>query len=122
MCFKHDMPWHQGYDCKEFDVEIQNNPDLASDVLVLEFTKKCPKCQTLISKLEGCDVMRCCQFGTHGCHDTHNQFGKCDHGGKQYCGAIFCWCCLGIIAQDKKNQRRYIRHCKKDCQYADLND
>ena len=120
MCFKHDMVWHNGFECKEFDEELKNNPDLASDKMVLEFSKKCPNCPTLISKLEGCDVMVCCRFGTHGCHHNIKQFGKCDHGGKQYCGATFCWCCLGRIDVNKKGG--YTRHCKKDCQYADLNE
>ena len=122
MCFRHEMVWHQGYDCKEFDKELENNPDLRTDKMILEFTKKCPDCGTSISKLEGCDVMKCCQFGTHGCHDSLADFGDCDHGGKQYCGTIFCWCCLGVIDVDKKKEGRYIRHCKQDCQYADLNE
>eukprot|EP01084_Bolivina_argentea_P187849 323496_1 len=122
MCFKHNMAWHMGYDCKEFETEMENNPDLASDKLILQFSKKCPKCATTIIKLEGCDVMKCCRFGTHGCHDAMKKFGKCDHGGQQYCGQLFCWCCLGKIEIDEKHQGRYIRHCKEQCQYADLNN
>ena len=38
------MAWHQGYDCKEFDTELANNPDLRTDKMILEFTKKCPNC------------------------------------------------------------------------------
>eukprot|EP01083_Nonionella_stella_P286044 973542_1 len=123
MCFKHDMPWHLGYDCKEFDIEIEKNPELATDKAVLEFTKQCPNCGTAISKLEGCDVMKCCRYGTHGCHDVlyKNQKDPCTHGGKQYCGQLFCWKCLGMIDVANGNGR-YIRHCKDACQYADLND
>ncbi|CAF0758655.1 unnamed protein product [Didymodactylos carnosus] len=122
LCFRHSILWHQGYTCDEFDTEMENNPDLASDRYVLEFSKQCPnpKCKTPISKLEGCDVMTCCRYGTHECTDNERQFGKCDHGGKNYCGHRFCWKCLGTINIDKKG--KYIRHCNANCEYVTLNN
>ncbi|CAF1591277.1 unnamed protein product [Rotaria sp. Silwood1] len=67
LCFRHSIEWHKGFTCDEFDAERARNDDLASDVTVLAFTKKCPNalCATPIMKHEGCDVMTCCRFGTH---------------------------------------------------------
>jgi hypothetical protein len=89
-------------------------------VTVLAFTKQCPNeaCRTPIMKLEGCDVMACCRYGTHACAEAK---GKCTHGGQNYCGQRFCWKCLGKIDIDQSSGA-YIRHCKKDCEYVGLNN
>ncbi|CAF3774484.1 unnamed protein product [Rotaria sordida] len=120
LCFRHAIEWHTGYTCDEFDRERTLNPDLASDVTVLAFTKQCPNqsCRTPIMKFEGCDVMTCCRYGTHTCIESK---GKCDHGGQNYCGQKFCWKCLGKIDIDKKTGA-YIRHCNQNCEYATLNN
>ncbi|CAF0856055.1 unnamed protein product [Adineta steineri] len=93
LCFRHSIEWHTGYSCDEFDKERAQNDDLASDVTVLAYSKKCPNeaCGTPIMKLEGCDVMTCCRFGSHACIESK---GDCDHGGRNYCGQRFCWSCL----------------------------
>jgi hypothetical protein len=120
LCFRHSIEWHTGYTCDEFDAERALNPDLASDVTVLAFTKQCPNtsCRTPIMKFEGCDVMTCCRFGTHACVEAK---GKCDHGGQNYCGQRFCWKCLGKI-DINKTTGAYIRHCNQSCEYAKLNN
>ncbi|CAF3416249.1 unnamed protein product [Rotaria sp. Silwood1] len=120
LCFRHSIEWHTGYTCDEFDRERTLNPDLASDVTVLAFTKQCPNqsCRTPIMKFEGCDVMTCCRYGTHACSEAK---GKCDHGGQNYCGQRFCWKCLGKIDVDKITGT-YIRHCNQNCEYATLNN
>jgi len=119
LCFRHSIKWHQGYTCAEFDTERAKNPDLASDVTVLAFSKQCPneKCKTPIMKLEGCDVMTCCRYGTHLCAEAKD---KCDHGGKNYCGTRFCWKCLGKMELNKRTGG-WIRKCKQNCEYATLN-
>ncbi len=119
MCFRHSMKWHQGYTCDEFDVELEKNTDLASDLTVLICSKQCPndRCRTPIMKSEGCDVMTCCRYGTHACGDAGN---KCDHGGKNYCGQRFCWKCLGKMEFNKKTNR-WIRNCNVNCEYVSLN-
>jgi hypothetical protein len=119
LCFRHSIGWHTGYTCDEFDAERTLNPDLASDVTVLAFTKQCPNqsCRTPIMKFEGCDVMACCRYGTHACAEAK---GKCDHGGKNYCGQRFCWKCLGKI-DIPNGAGGYIRHCNPNCEYAVLN-
>jgi hypothetical protein len=119
LCFRHSIEWHTGYTCDEFDTERAQNDDLASDVTVLVFSKKCPNtaCGTPIMKHEGCDVMTCCRFGSHACAESK---GDCDHGGRNYCGQRFCWSCLGKIDIDKKTNN-FIRHCKPSCKYYSLN-
>ncbi|CAF0855089.1 unnamed protein product [Adineta steineri] len=96
LCFRHSIEWHTGYSCDEFDKERAQNDDLASDVTVLAYSKKCPNeaCGTPIMKLEGCDVMTCCRFGSHACIESK---GDCDHGGRNYCGQRFCWSCLEML-------------------------
>jgi hypothetical protein len=119
MCYRHSIQWHNGYTCGEYDLALAENPGLASDTAVLQFCKQCPndKCKTPIMKHEGCDVITCCQYGTHTCADSK---GKCDHGGQNYCGQRFCWKCLGKIDIDPKSNA-FIRHCKETCEYASLN-
>ncbi|CAF2084550.1 unnamed protein product [Rotaria magnacalcarata] len=113
LCFRHSIEWHKGFTCDEFEAERARNDDLASDVTVLAFTKKCPNeaCGTPIMKHEGCDVMTCCRFGSHTCAESKD---TCDHGGRNYCGQRFCWSCLGKIDLDKKTNG-FIRHCKPSC-------
>ena len=119
LCYRHEIEWHTGFTCEEFEQEKAKNPDFASEAAVLAFSKKCPneQCGTPIMKLEGCDVMCCCRFGTHECGEAK---GKCDHGGRNYCGQRFCWKCLGKIDVDE-NTKGFIRHCKPTCDYFQLN-
>lgn len=119
LCYRHDMEWHQGFNCEEYETEKARNPDFASEGAISAFTKKCPNenCQTAIMKHEGCDVISCCRFGTHDCNDKK---GKCDHGGRPYCGQKFCWKCLGKI-DINHSTGAYQRHCKPTCDYFNLN-
>ena len=119
LCYRHSMSWHKGHTCDEFDAAKAKNPGFASDATVMEFCKQCPndRCRTPIMKHEGCDVITCCRFGTHTCAESK---GKCDHGGRNYCGQRFCWKCLGKIDIDSKSGA-FVRHCKRACQYASLN-
>lgn len=119
LCFRHSIKWHSGFTCDEFDVELAKKPELASNVAVLVCSKPCPneRCKTPIMKGEGCDVIKCCRYGTHDCDDAGD---KCDHGGKNYCGQKFCWKCLGKMGFSK-SEKRWIRNCNANCQYATLN-
>ena len=117
-CFQHEVLWHKGFSCDEFDREMKANPDMATSAVLKAFTKPCPNCKVPIAKLAGCDVMTCCQYGTHGCSTNKKKFAECDHGGK-FCGQKFCWRCCGKITLHKRGG--YRRHCDKNCQYADLN-
>ena len=124
LCFQHEIEWHNGFTCDEYQKELNNNPQFGSEQILSSFTKQCPNkdCKSLIAKLAGCDVMACCMYGTHGCQRNQRQLRDgCDHGGRQYCGQLFCWKCLGKIEIDQINGGSYIRHCKQSCQYRNLN-
>jgi hypothetical protein len=56
--------------CKECECIMEDNHTCNEDILknikeVKESTKNCPKCNTLIHKIEGCDHMQCTYCGTH---------------------------------------------------------
>lgn len=118
-CFQHEILWHSGFNCDEYEEHVKSNPDIADDAVLGSFTKKCPNCGVKIAKLEGCDVMTCCQYGTHGCSSNTRKFKECDHGGKAFCGSMFCWRCLGKIKVGKRGGN--MRNCKKNCPYNSLN-
>ncbi|KAF8603506.1 hypothetical protein BDV93DRAFT_556525 [Ceratobasidium sp. AG-I] len=65
-CFTHDIPWHTGQTCDQYDAqqasrarEAQEN--LASEAYIREHAKICPNpaCGRKIEKNEGCDHMVC---------------------------------------------------------------
>jgi hypothetical protein len=60
-CFTHDMPWHYGRSCAEFDRLVQN---VESEKAINRdyWTRMCPRCSTPISKTGGCNVMHCEYF------------------------------------------------------------
>lgn len=56
--------------CNECECILEENHECDPNILknikeVRESTKKCPKCNTLIHKTEGCDHMHCTYCGTH---------------------------------------------------------
>ena len=62
-CTKHNQPWHEGETCDQFDYrksgKKHRDEEAASEKLIAETTKKCPKCDSNIEKNEGCDHMTC---------------------------------------------------------------
>ncbi|QRV87120.1 RING finger protein [Ceratobasidium sp. AG-Ba] len=66
-CFKHDMIWHEGMTCKEFDRALQQtHPERAKQIKasgkwLKKNAKTCPNkgCGRWIEKIEGCDHMTC---------------------------------------------------------------
>jgi hypothetical protein len=75
-CYAHNVPWHEGRTCAEFDAEAAaaNDEEEAAKVLRLRNVKQCPKCKFAIEKDGGCSHMRCTPPGG--------------------CGAEFCRQCL----------------------------
>lgn len=71
-CLHHKTEWHRGESCRQYDVRLRdhaekNNHD-QEERETTEFMnkqrinsawKKCPKCQVLIEKNDGCDQMKC---------------------------------------------------------------
>jgi len=75
MCFKHEIPWHRGLTCDEYESQRDHgDPSFAETrEWIRTNTKPCPRCQTPIQKGPDCFHMTCGQ-------------GECNHE--------FCWQCL----------------------------
>lgn len=72
-CFVHDVPWHSGQSCDQYDKSVASDPHtLANLEYAKRHTKKCPRCSKSIEKAGGCDHMTC----------------RRNAGG---CGHEFCW-------------------------------
>ncbi|KAH6718593.1 hypothetical protein BKA61DRAFT_260653 [Leptodontidium sp. MPI-SDFR-AT-0119] len=72
-CSHHDVPWHSGQNCKEYDQRIKAGADLVdkrSEKTIRRIAKRCPGCKRYINKNGGCQHMSC------------------------LCGKQFCWHCL----------------------------
>ncbi|KAF1841757.1 uncharacterized protein K460DRAFT_255016, partial [Cucurbitaria berberidis CBS 394.84] len=95
-CVEHNVAWHTGETCKEYDYrtnkKLKRAEEAASKQLILETTKKCPGCKKTIEKSYGCDHMTC---------------SRCKHE--------FCWQCLAPYA--KKNRGGVMHH--PGCDYYD---
>jgi len=92
MCFRHQVPWHAGQTCLEYE-EAKGDPDFsATREWLRNNTKSCPgMCGASVEKNEGCFHMTC-----------------------QVCRFEFCWECLADWSQISKvhpttNVRRYYR-------------
>jgi IBR domain, a half RING-finger domain len=62
-CWTHQMPWHSGQTCDEYEAERQERfvQEAASKKFLDEKTKICPniKCGLHVEKISGCDHMTC---------------------------------------------------------------
>jgi IBR domain, a half RING-finger domain len=60
MCFKHQIPWHRGYTCLEYET---SHPQAAitktSEEMVRKMSKPCPGCGIAVEKDGGCNHMNC---------------------------------------------------------------
>lgn len=64
LCSKHQIKWHQGMTCREFDEAGDHDTDIAKSVQEIQrTTKPCPHCKRRIKKEGGCNHMNCT-----GCH------------------------------------------------------
>ncbi|KAG8684290.1 hypothetical protein FRC08_013773, partial [Ceratobasidium sp. 394] len=69
-CFTHDIPWHTGLTCTQYDNQRHNihaQSDFASQQYLDRKTKTCPnrRCGRRVEKIDGCDHMTCHRPG--GC-------------------------------------------------------
>jgi hypothetical protein len=71
-CFLHQIPWHTGRNCDEYDEWVKRDRDGVekSEAWIKKQCKTCPGCKRSIQKKGGCDHMTC---------------GACRHE--------FCWVC-----------------------------
>ncbi|KAI3463505.1 hypothetical protein Pfo_020168 [Paulownia fortunei] len=64
-CAKCKVPWHQGFDCQEFQRLDQNEKEEEKLRLLARENKwkKCPNCKVFVDKTEGCIHITCrCKF------------------------------------------------------------
>ncbi|KAG8757037.1 hypothetical protein FRC14_002425 [Serendipita sp. 396] len=102
-CFLHQIAWHDGMSCEEWDERQRARNGTTNDDYIKKYTKPCPHCSRPIEKSEGCDAMTC----------------KLPAG----CGHAFCWLCFApyeIILRD--GNHRHKPSCKHYAAYDDPND
>lgn len=71
-CLHHKREWHHGESCRQYDARLRNQAERMTHEQEERATtrfmnqqqastvwKKCPKCQVLIEKTDGCDQMEC---------------------------------------------------------------
>ncbi|CAG8441738.1 5799_t:CDS:2 [Dentiscutata heterogama] len=63
-CYKHEVPWHEGRTCAEYDIE-KGTPEGATSYAIERDTKPCPKCKVRIYKTGGCTHMKCTNPGCY---------------------------------------------------------
>ncbi|CAG8434090.1 5291_t:CDS:2 [Diversispora eburnea] len=57
-CYIHDVPWHKGKTCEEYE-KFRKGADAATTDYLQRETKPCPKCGIKIAKKGGCNHMTC---------------------------------------------------------------
>ncbi|CAF0915669.1 unnamed protein product [Adineta ricciae] len=93
-CFTHRVPWHEGLTCAEYD-QTRNADDEASQLWIIQNSKKCPNCPYRIEKNDGCDHMKCVK-----------------------CSYEFCWSCLADYERIRKDgNHRHHPNCKHYAPY-----
>jgi hypothetical protein len=68
MCFRHQVPWHEGQTCEEFTQERDFGTagvDGDTQGWLMGNSKRCPECRVAIEKNEGCDHMTCTWHVVH---------------------------------------------------------
>ncbi|KAH7026381.1 uncharacterized protein B0I36DRAFT_330545 [Microdochium trichocladiopsis] len=81
MCVSHDIPWHKGETCREYDqrTKLQHRGNKASRKKVKETTRPCPKCKRHIHKYSGCDHITCI-CGHEWCYICSAPYSRDDQG------------------------------------------
>lgn len=65
-CYKHEVAWHTGQTCKEYDESIKQSDFATADYISRE-TKGCPGCSIPIEKDGGCDHITCTKCSHEFC-------------------------------------------------------
>ncbi|KAI1297604.1 hypothetical protein F5Y03DRAFT_409723 [Xylaria venustula] len=91
-CIHHDIPWHRGETCSEYDQRTrkQRQSERLSEKYIKETAKPCPRCKKSINKYFGCDHMTC------------------------VCGHEWCWLCSAEYTRDSDSflQCNHTRECR----------
>ncbi|KAK3947457.1 hypothetical protein QBC32DRAFT_84315 [Pseudoneurospora amorphoporcata] len=80
-CIKHDVPWHSGETCEEYDKRnVQKKEDeRASEAEITKSSKKCPSCNKAVHKFSGCNHITCiCSH--EWCYICLAPFQRNEHG------------------------------------------
>lgn len=95
-CFTHQMPWHTGQTCAEYDTEKseRTRQEAASAEFIAEKTKACPnpKCGLNLDKYTGCDHV-ICEYPNSSCYLIFLQLILIHIKGTR-CKYEFCWVCF----------------------------
>ncbi|KZT62419.1 hypothetical protein CALCODRAFT_202395 [Calocera cornea HHB12733] len=71
-CFRHDVPWHEGMTCKEYERSKEVKPIMKKESQTIrrieKKTRACPRCKAPVEKNGGCDNMYCLPPGGCGHH------------------------------------------------------
>lgn len=60
MCFQHQVPWHTGYTCEEYELSHpQAKINKVNEEKVKQISKRCPTCGVPVEKVGGCDDIIC---------------------------------------------------------------
>lgn len=111
-CTTHQVAWHEGETCKEYeyrtDGSLKRAEEVATEQTKQRTTKTCPKCASPIEKNDGCDHMTCELI-------KHPQTSLADSwttGRRKGCGHEFCWLCLASYdAIRKGGNAKHERSC-----------
>ncbi|KAF8603505.1 hypothetical protein BDV93DRAFT_523281 [Ceratobasidium sp. AG-I] len=100
-CFTHDVPWHTGQTCAQYDARRagrtrEARANRASEAYIQQHAKACPNsaCGRQIEKIDGCDHMVC-----------QRPAG---------CGHEFCWICFADYEPIREDGNH---HHNPDCRH-----
>ncbi|KAL0468624.1 hypothetical protein QR685DRAFT_309225 [Neurospora intermedia] len=80
-CIKHDVPWHSGETCEEYDKRNtqKKKDERASEAEITKSSKKCPSCNKAVHKFSGCNHITCiCSH--EWCYVCLAPFQRNEHG------------------------------------------
>ncbi|KAK3388837.1 hypothetical protein B0T20DRAFT_86585 [Sordaria brevicollis] len=80
-CIKHDVPWHSGETCEEYDKRNtqKKRDEKASEAEITKSSKKCPSCNKAVHKFSGCNHITCiCSH--EWCYICLAPFQRNEHG------------------------------------------
>ncbi|KAK3341426.1 hypothetical protein B0T25DRAFT_464790 [Lasiosphaeria hispida] len=80
-CIKHEVLWHKDETCEEYDRrnKQRKKDERASEIMIKDTSKKCPKCKKDVHKYEGCNHITCV-CGHEWCYVCSAPFQRTEHG------------------------------------------
>lgn len=80
-CVKHEVLWHEGETCDQYDRRHQQRKkdEKATEQMIKNTSKKCPKCTKDVHKWSGCNHITCI-CGHEWCYVCFKEFERTPHG------------------------------------------